>query len=1098
MYKKSKVFVAAALAVNMLGNSSMAVLAQDFPADSEEVLIEDSEESTAELSEAEISLEEDGRDDGETDVAIWVDDSDETESSGEITADSDVFTLTSGQQAFKDELREYAPQLGVDSLIEGKDYVQGEVIALADSLEQAQLIAASYGGELRDYGYGVATISLEASDYTVAEAYKAGLDANNNLPAVEPNFISGLIDPTAEFGDEADFASYNGNGWDRSYYEFDYNDPALNPNNDYERYQWFHDAVHTYAAWGLTTGDPDITVAVIDTGVLSTHEDLKGRVILPKDLTLNYNHGDDRDGHGTHVAGIIAAAAGNGAGGAGIAPGVKILAINASFYNIENGKYEFDLADEVTAINYVAGIGKNGGASSPKADIINMSLGGNYYSKTLETAVKKATDAGVTVVASMGNSYSNDKSYPAAFENTGVIAVAATDESGKKAAFSSFGPWCDVAAPGTNIYSTSIDKDERYISLEGTSMATPIVSGACALYMSVYGHQKPAKMEEIVKASVSKTSSKGIGTGIIDLAKMFGGEVNAPTISIVRLNGSIQKELASASGNSVTVKDRFDPNIFIKYSTDYLSADAALNKQAKIVYTLDGKNPAVKNGVVTVGETLDYSMWYEYPRPIRILNYDFATPTTITLKAAFLSGTGVLSKVTTIKFTVADEQAGGSGSTQWIYVDGQNSVTPGSGASFKAVFYENSSKTRTVKARPVDWSVDKTSEDAGVTISAAGKLTVPVGISLKGIEVKAVCKDNDVVTGIKYLEFVSEKAASVIIDVTGEKSFNDVKRNAKTGLPTNVTLFSSDIDGTGFKGDERRLQLEVRALNKEKERISIKTPSTYFGATSSNNKIVAVEKDEKTGKFSIAAVSAGTATVTFKALDGSKKKSSIKVKVITPASGVTLTTAGNQTQNITFGKSATAVASLGSTYGKPSVNKVNWTYKVGFYNANYEKFIDDEDTAKAIMKLKAFSFSKGKITAGKITAVEKAMAQYSGFGGNYPAKGMIVEVIAQAADKTGYFASQKYYIDSPRSYLYINENKNIEIASNCLEIQYSYPIESDGTAAYEVTSSDPEVASAYSEGWLLYVTSHKTGTATITIRALDGSGMTRKIKCTVK
>lgn len=1124
MYKKSKVLVAAGLAVSMLGSRSMAVLAQEFPASSEEILIESISEDEGETSEEdteEISLEEtdtdiDGFEERTSEdvdgVSIGKENINEESISEENTNEEIInkervneetgLTLSADQLELKKRVTEHAGELDIRGLVEGQDYVPGEVITLAASREQAELIAKAYGGELSDYGYGVATISLASADFSVATAFEMGIEEAGGLPAVVPNYITVIEEPAAPEDDEAaDFAEYYGNGWDRSYYDFGFDDPYLNPNNGYGNYQWFHDAIHTYEAWGLTTGNPDVTVAVIDTGVLVNHEDLGGRIILPKDFKLNFDNKDDRAGHGTHVAGIIAANAGNDLGGAGVAPGVSVMAINASAYDSVNNKYIIEDEDLIKAINYVAGTDKSEVSPKRRADIINLSLGSSFYNPFVEQAVKKAHDAGVTIVASMGNSTANNCHYPACYD--GVIAVGATDESGDRAFFTSFGPWCDISAPGQDITSTYSTSTKAYKSLFGTSMATPIVSGACALYMSVYGHQDPDTMEKVLKASAGKIPSKGMGAGIVDLAGMFGGDVTPPSITLTKYAKGTKEVVAKASGNTVTVKGTLGAELNVEFATSYLGGKEELNKETKIVYTINGQNPAVKNGVVTTGEVMDYDMWHDAvpsmpaTTALKLFFYDYSKPLTVTLKAAFLSGTGVLSKVTTLKFTIVDDSIVGAEDLQQIEITGQGAMIPGSSASFKTVFYENYTHTRTVKARPVDWMLDVEAEAAGAVIDAKGKLTVPAGFARNSIEIRAICKANNKLAGYKSIAILKDKASSVKIYVPSEKKLNDVRVNDKTKSVTKVTLFRSNIDGSGFEDDETRLVIRPEAYNKVGGRIATDSAASYFTYSTSNRNIVKIERDSKNGLFIIQAVSSGTATVTFTAADGSKKKASMKVTVINPASGISLTLPGSQVQNIAYGKKATVRANLGDTYGKPTVKKVAWTYRVGFYNSDYKNTFVSEDTAMAIMKLKAVSFANGKITAGKKAAIDNAMINYSPYGVS-DTWGLVFEVTATTTDFTGYSASETFYIDSDRTMMNINNNMLYEMFIEDLEKVMELPIFSYGIDAYEVTSSDPSVVSGYAESDILCLVAHKKGKVTITVKALDGSNMKVKLKVEVK
>ncbi|MDI6815627.1 MAG: S8 family serine peptidase [Actinomycetota bacterium] len=249
--------------------------------------------------------------------------------------------------------------------------------------------------------------------------------------------------------------------------------------------------IDAWEAWDVTTSTPDVKIAVLDTGIDQDHVDLASRIIANKNFTTSVSV-DDLYGHGTHVAGIAAAAADNGIGVAGVAYGaglmnVKVLADNGSGYT----------SWVASGINWAADNG---------AKVINLSLGGSTGSKTLESAVNYAWSRGVVVVAAGGNSASSAKQYPAAYTN--CIAVAATDQNDNKAYFSNFGSrWIDVAAPGVNIYSTLPNHTNRiggtdYGYLSGTSMSTPYVAGLAALVWSTgYGNTATDVRGRIVGAA---------------------------------------------------------------------------------------------------------------------------------------------------------------------------------------------------------------------------------------------------------------------------------------------------------------------------------------------------------------------------------------------------------------------------------------------------------------------------------------------------------------------------------------------------------------------------------------------------------------------
>lgn len=436
------------------------------------------------------------------------------------------FELKDYQVQIKEDVRSHNITDTVSSMEEGIDYVRDRVYCLVEDEDQAMLAAMAYGGTLDSYELGVAVIDLSDSGLTVSDAVELGARADNNLPAVEPDYIVTLDDPESDDGIEVidDLgADPAGAAWEKAFYGnniieggLGLNDPALNPLSD--NYQWMHDMVHTYDAWTVTRGSSDITVAVIDSGVYQGHEEFKGRL-----STYDVTGDGGKNGHGTHVAGIVAAAAGNGKGGAGIAPGVRLLCVNV--FGGKDEKGEAVTTEHYSSSNLIKGIEYV--IQGKKAQIINMSLGGDTYAAAEKAVIEKAYESGITVVISAGNSSSNSLHYPASFDmdkkgQNHIIVVGSVNQSSERSDFSSFGNQIDISAPGSDIYSTYNESSSSYTILDGTSMATPIVSGACALYMSANGVKSPDEMAALLKKSVSKCGSPQMGAGIIDLAKLMG------------------------------------------------------------------------------------------------------------------------------------------------------------------------------------------------------------------------------------------------------------------------------------------------------------------------------------------------------------------------------------------------------------------------------------------------------------------------------------------------------------------------------------------------------------------------------------------------
>lgn len=282
-------------------------------------------------------------------------------------------------------------------------------------------------------------------------------------------------------------------------------------------------------AWEISRG-AGVVVAVLDTGVDYTHEDLAANMwVNDGEIAGNgidddgngfvddiygydfaYNDGDpmDGNGHGTHVAGTIAAVADNGIGVAGVAPEAQIMALK---FLDDNGSGSF--FDAIQALDYAVAMG---------ADVSNNSWGSSRYSTALSNAISLAGAEGHTFVAAAGNnSVSNETSphYPASYTATNVISVAATDDEDQLAYFSNYGfTSVDVAAPGRAIYSTL--PGDGYGSKNGTSMAAPHVTGIVALLLAENPDLTPEEIKSVLIATSDPVSALASRTA-------SGGRVNA-------------------------------------------------------------------------------------------------------------------------------------------------------------------------------------------------------------------------------------------------------------------------------------------------------------------------------------------------------------------------------------------------------------------------------------------------------------------------------------------------------------------------------------------------------------------------------------------
>lgn len=261
--------------------------------------------------------------------------------------------------------------------------------------------------------------------------------------------------------------------------------------------------------WLNRPHNPGPIVAVIDTGIMGTHQDLTGQVVGCYDaVTDREGLCEDNNGHGTHVAGTIAAIVNNRAGITGVAPTSKLLAIK---FLSANGSGS--LFDAIKGIDW---------AISHKARIINASWGGGGYSAPLKSAIERARNAGILFIGAAGNEGSDGDlypHYPSNFDVDNVVAVAAVDSKDKLAPFSNFGAQSvDLSAPGVGILSTKAGGG--YVELSGTSMATPHVAGVAAAILTKFpGAGYKEVIQRLKRVRVRKNlKNKTAWGGVVNLA----------------------------------------------------------------------------------------------------------------------------------------------------------------------------------------------------------------------------------------------------------------------------------------------------------------------------------------------------------------------------------------------------------------------------------------------------------------------------------------------------------------------------------------------------------------------------------------------------
>jgi subtilisin family serine protease len=261
---------------------------------------------------------------------------------------------------------------------------------------------------------------------------------------------------------------------------------------------WGLDTIAAPAAWDVLTSASNIVVAVLDTGVRYTHEDLAANMwVNPNDgshgwnVLAGNNDPSDDSGHGTMVAGVLGAVGNNGKGVTGVAWRVQIMACKC-FNSLGIGS----ISSVITGMDY---------AKTNGARIINASWGFTN-SLALSNAVYSLRDSNIIIVAACGNSAADidlNPTYPASYHFDNVVTVAYTTRTDTLATASNYGATgVHLAAPGDQIYSTFAASDNWYLTQSGTSFAAPYVSGACALLMAQYPSDTP---QQIISRLLSST-----------------------------------------------------------------------------------------------------------------------------------------------------------------------------------------------------------------------------------------------------------------------------------------------------------------------------------------------------------------------------------------------------------------------------------------------------------------------------------------------------------------------------------------------------------------------------------------------------------------
>lgn len=643
----------------------------------------DGENSDEENPEEEVPAEDD-------EAALDEKEGKEDQNSAGLFSMPSDYKLTSEQKGMKSALS--ASMGDFDDSAEGVQYVEKQVFAFADSREEAETIAEAYHAELVEYDEGVAVLKLR-EDTSVGETLRVAAAADNNLPAVFPDYYRHIHveegqqeDQTIELTEEV--YELEEGVFDAPESE----EPSLasyeqavetlgEPNMEYdsEYYQWQHVNVGSVYAWGAGHKGQGVTVAVLDSGI-SGNSDIVPIENINKTTEADAN---DMNGHGTHVAGIIAAQL-NGVGGAGIAPEAKIV-------NVKIANAAGSTNDSIIIQGIRAAIGK--------ADIMNLSVGGLGENPAVQTVVDEAYEAGIALFVSAGNDGGSVMCYPAACNH--VICVAAIDNNNQRASFSNYGAWVDLSAPGVYIWSTGNDGDPEIMS--GTSQASPVAAGEAAVILSSgllddkSGKAKVDALESLMKKNTVAAGS-GMGKGVTSLTKVF----KLSTAAVKPAAPVIDSPVVSEDEQSVTIT---------------ITAQAG----TKIYYTDNGKAPSFKNGAAGEGTILANT------NPVTLTYTSEDALNKITISAIAVNESGVASAVKKVTATIKPWVTG-------IEISGVSRIAKGKSTQLTAEITPSYAANKAVA-----WSIDGNPKD--ISVSTKGKVTTKPGVEAKTYTIRATAKD---------------------------------------------------------------------------------------------------------------------------------------------------------------------------------------------------------------------------------------------------------------------------------------------------------------------------------------------------------------------
>lgn len=868
-----------------------------------------------------------------------------------------TFVLSPVQYEEKAELLSHLDEIS-EAYSAGK-CVPDELLIYADDEETATLYAEAFGGMVERYEYGLAVVKLtmneilDENDYrgfdNILEAITASADPDINLPAAWPNYMavsdlsenldgnsSEVIEGYYEYDnndedietsdDDADDMSLCGDGIalnGAGSTSYAYNDPYLNESND--NYQWQHYLVDSKAAWKAGYIGTGVKVAILTSGV-SGHTELSGlsgtNNTYKKAYYDNRKRGmvsgnapdNDKDGIGTQIAGIIGAQGGNNLGGAGIAPGatlyvagaydndLKVATTDSLFYSLQYAEKEWH------------------------PDVIDISICFYYYSKQIEDVINSLYNGGCVIFAPAGDDSSTQVVYPAGYAN--VVSVGAVDIDNKPAYFTNSNAKVRYSGPGIDITSCAKNSTSSFIKRSGTAQASAVVAGVAAVILSSgkISGSGSSKVNSLLALMDKGCIRSGLGKGSVNLAASLG---------LPKTTAAPQKP--TATEEFVCFGENYDIEMYSEENT-------------AIYYTLDGKTPSYKNGVV-VGT--------QYDKTKKKVKIGGAAHVTLKMIAVNIK-TGQVSPVATYKYDFEPQVS----SVKITADNNTNVIAKGTSLQLKATVAPDFAKNKNVR-----WDVVNT--PLGVRVDKTGKVTVTTAATVSNCTIKLSAVDGSNKTATYYLTIVDP--AKKVTAIKPAKSSVTVTagdgNTATTTMDVKITMSDKSAANSYFYVNWYSMDPSIASVTK-----------LQTSATSTPD----------VGSIRIQGVKAGKTTIYGIAGDGSGIKAKVAVTVKQYATGVTVS--GPKGDILQIGKVASLSASL-SPQGVTN-KTVSWEMSGVPYDTT-EKTCGVRINAK-----------NGKVTAGRYAVPGKysfvAIAKDRGVVKSIPYALTITDSVIRKVELTSY------------------------------------------------------------------------------------------------